>query len=193
MAEKIENITFGSAAGPDAEKPVGIALTERQILCGDIGMKIAPDGDWYYRGSRITRRSLVQLFASVLRRDEDGAYWLITPAEVAPVEVPDTPFVIVEMQTRTENGQSTVSFRTNVDTWIDLNAAHALRVDTETSTGAPRPYVQVHEDGTQARLLRNVFYELVESAEETDINGDIHLMIESAGCRFILGPTQEDS
>src|SRR3984957_1822767 len=82
---------------------------------GDLDMRIARDGTWYYRGSPIARQKLVKLFASVLRRDDDGGYSLVTPAERGRVAVEDAPFLAVELLTEGEGHQRTVSFRTNLD------------------------------------------------------------------------------
>lgn len=191
MGEKTENITFGSGAPGTARAPAGISLTERQRLCGDIGMRIDAHGIWHYRGSPIKRESLVRLFASVLRCDTAGEYWMITPAEVAPVDVEDAPFMAVEMRVG-DTSPPSIAFRTNIDQWTTMSADRPLRVEIDPQTGTPTPYVRIADDGTEARLSRNVFYELVDQAKEADINGDIHLIVESAGEIFVLGPAREE-
>ncbi len=191
MGEKTENITFGSGVPGTAAAPIGITLQPRQRLCGDIGMRIDANGVWYYRGSAIERESLVKLFASVLHRDSAGDYWLITPVEVAPVAVEDAPFIAVEM--RSDAGSPpALSFRTNIDSWITVAENRPIRVDIEPKSGAPSPYIRVADDGTEARLSRSVFYELVDRAKETDINGEIQLIVESAGGNFVLGSAREE-
>jgi hypothetical protein len=191
MCEKAENITFGSGASGTAAAPVGFILQPRQRLCGDIGLRVDTNGIWHYRGSPITRESLVRLFASVLRRDSAGDYWLITPAEVAPVTVEDAPFIAVEM--RTDGGlPPLLSFRSNIDVWTTASENCPIRVEIDRESGAPAPYIQIANDGTEARLSRSVFYELVERAKETDINGDIQLIVESAGGNFVLGSAREE-
>lgn len=66
--------------------------------CGDFDFRIARDGTWFYRGSPIGRKPLVRLFSTVLRRENDGSFWLVTPAERGRITVDDAPFVAVEME-----------------------------------------------------------------------------------------------
>ncbi len=126
-------------------------------------MRIARDGTWYYRGSPINRQKLVKLFASVLRREDDGSYSLVTPAERGRVAVEDAPFVAVELMTEGEGRQRTLSFRTNLDEIVAAGPDHPLRVDAA-ANGEPAPYVLVRP-GLEALLNRPVFYELVDIAD----------------------------
>src|SRR5262249_14377296 len=95
-------------------------------LCGDIGLKIARDGTWYYRGSPIQRLPLVKLFASVLRRENDGCYYLVTPVEKVLIEVEGMPFVAVEMKRRRSGERQVLTFRTNVDDIVTADAEHPI-------------------------------------------------------------------
>ncbi len=133
------------------------------VDCGDLGMRIAADGTWYYRDSPIGRPALVKLFASVLRRDEAGLYWLVTPAERGRIQVEDAPFVAVELDRRGEGRCQELIFRTNLDDIAIADAAHPLRVAG--SESRPRPYILVR-NGLEARLARPVFYRLVELGVE---------------------------
>ncbi len=133
-------------------------------FCGDIDMRIARDGTWFYGGSPIGRPALVRLFASVLRRDE-GRFVLVTPVEKVGIAVEDAPFLAVEM--RAEDGE--VSLRTNVDDWLTLGPDHPLRFEPG-AAGALKPYARVRGD-LWALVGRSVFYDLVEGGETRTVDG----------------------
>lgn len=130
--------------------------------CGDIGMEILADGSWKHAGTRITREPLVRLFASILRKDEDGATYLVTPVEKIIVHVEDAPFVAVRVDRVGEGRAQTLVFTTNVGDVVQVGPEHSLRV--EMRDGEPRPYVHVR-GRLEARVLRAPFYELVEWSE----------------------------
>jgi hypothetical protein len=134
-------------------------------ICGDIPMSIGRDGTWFYQGGPIGRIELVKLFSSVLQRDDEGGHWLVTPAEMARIEVEDVAFIAVEMQNEGSGQDQTIRFRTNIDQWVELDAAHPLRVEHDPETDEPSPYIAL-ERGLEARLNRAVFYQLVELADE---------------------------
>lgn len=142
-------------------------------------IRIAADGQWWHEGAPIGRAALVKLFATVLRRDAAGEYWLITPAERGRITVEDAPFIAVEvMQTDGE-----IRFRTNVEDWATLDPDHPLRV--EARRDGPRVYVTVRP-GLEAKLARSVYYHLVEMAVT---RGD-QIGVESVGAFFPLGPVE---
>jgi uncharacterized protein len=146
-------------------------------------MRIDRAGDWFYRGSRIDRPALVRLFASVLRRAEDGSHWLVTPAEQGRIEVEDAPFVAVEMRAEGEGRGRLLSFRTNLDEWVPLDGRHPLRLAAGEG-GAMVPYLTVR-DRLEARLGRSAYYELVELAEPGE--GGAGLGVWSGGRFWPLG------
>ena len=156
---------------------------------GDLGLAIARDGSWSYRGSPITRLPLVKLFASVLRRDSDGTYWLVTPAERGRVAVADVPFVAVALDKEGKGRGQRLSFRTNLDEIVTAGPLHPLRVETA-EDGEPAPYILVRS-GLEARLARPVFYELVDLAGEEQIAGDTQFGVWSDGMFFRLGDPGE--
>jgi uncharacterized protein len=133
--------------------------------CGDIGMEILADGTWKHEGTRITREALVRLFASILRKDEDGQTYLVTPGEKIVVHVEDAPFVTIRVDRAGEGTEQTLVFTTNVGDVVQAGPAHPLRIAT--CGGAPRPYVLVR-GRLEARILRAPFYELVDWAEPRD-------------------------
>jgi hypothetical protein len=130
--------------------------------CGDIGMEIPADGTWKHEGTRITRESLVKLFASILRKDEDGQTFLVTPVEKIVVKVEDAPFVAIRADRVGEGRDQFIVFTTNVGDIVTAGPDHPLRV--ERYGEEPRPYVHVR-GRLEARVLRAPFYELVEWAE----------------------------
>ena len=155
-------------------------------FCGDMDMRIARDGTWYYLGSPIGRLPMVKLFSSVLRHDDDG-YYLVTPVEKLRIRVDDAPFVAVELAAQ----DGLLAFRTNVDDVVTADAAHPIRVTIDPATDEPAPYILVR-DRLEALIARPVFYELVEMAEEREIDGRSVLGVTSAGQFFPIGPTPED-
>lgn len=134
----------------------------RLPFCGDFDIRIGRDGTWYYQGSPIGRKPLVKLFASVLRREADGSYWLVTPYERGRILVDDAPFVAVECDIEGEGRAQRLVFRTNLDERVTADAEHPLRV-AEKEGGEPSPYVLVRP-GLEALIARSVYYQLVERA-----------------------------
>ena len=128
-------------------------------------IRIAADGTWFHEGRPIRRLPLVKLFASVLRRDDAGTYWLITPAERGRITVEDAPFIAVEMDRTGEGRDQVLAFRTNIDQWVQAGADHPIRVQEAAERREPRPYVLVR-DRLEALIVRSVFYELAEIASE---------------------------
>jgi uncharacterized protein len=160
--------------------------SQRQAVeLGDLDMRIARDGTWLYRGSPINRPALVKLFASVLRREADGSYWLVTPAERGRVVVEDAPFVAVAVDREGGGRGQSLIFRTNLDEIVTAGPDHKLRVETA-ADGAPSPYIMVRQ-GLEARLLRPVFYELVEWGEAEAVDGATQFGVWSGGLLFRLG------
>jgi uncharacterized protein len=132
------------------------------VLCGDIGMEIMADGTWMHEGTRITREALVRLFATILRKDEDGQTYLVTPGEKIVVKVHDAPFVAIRADRHGEGREQQIVFTTNVGDVITAGPDNPIRV--ERNGDEPRPYVLVR-GRLEARILRAPFYELVEWAE----------------------------
>lgn len=133
--------------------------------CGDIGMAIRRDGTWTYQGSPIGRKPLVRLFSRVLRRDEDGKTYLVTPAEKVDVAVEDAPFLAVEMEVTGTGADQRLVFRTNVDDVVACGPDHPLRFVVEEGSGGLKPYLSVR-GRLEALVTRAVYYDLVELAVE---------------------------
>ena len=155
-------------------------------FCGDLDMRIASDGTWYYLKTPIGRPALVKLFASVLKR-EDDKYFLVTPVEKCGIVVDDAPFLAVELQTQPSEQGRVLHFRTNVDDWVACDAEHALRFEPEPHSGGLKPYLHVRRD-LWARVTRAVFYDLVELGEERDVDGTRMFGVASGGQFFAMAP-----
>jgi len=151
-------------------------------FCGDIDMRIARDGTWFYHGSPITRKPLVKLFASVLSRDESGDYWLTTPAERCRIVVDDAAFVAIDMDASGAGEAQRICFTTNMDETVDAGREHPIRVVHDRATGEPTPYIHVR-GRLEALIVRPVYYRLVDIA----IERGRELGVWSGGVFFSLG------
>ncbi len=158
-------------------------------FCGDLDLRIAADGTWYYQGSPIGRSALVKLFASVLRR-EGEKHFLVTPVEKVGIVVEDAPFLAVEMRVERDRGAQLLHFRTNVDDWVACGPGHALRFAPEPRTGGLKPYLHVRRE-LWAKLKRALFYDLVALGEERDVAGTRMFGVASAGAFFAMAPADE--
>ncbi len=152
--------------------------------CGKIDIRIARDGRWYHDGSLIRRPALVQLFASVLRREPDGSFSLVTPAERVSIEVEDCPFVATLLDVQGEGGARRLKFTLNTGETVTADAEHAIEVGEEGKE--PHPTLHVRS-GLEALISRNVFYQMVALAKiEQGAQGE-QLVLQSAGGDFLLG------
>ena len=153
-----------------------------------LGLRILRDGTWRYRGSPIERIELVKLFASVLRREADGSFWLVTPVERGRIEVDDAPFVAIELARDGAGRSQKLRLRTNLDEWLTLGPQHPLRLRRsadQAPEAGPVPYVEVRA-GLEARLARPVYYELVACGEERLERGRQRCGVWSEGVFFPL-------
>lgn len=130
--------------------------------CGHSDMRIARDGTWYHQGAPIGRPALVRLFASILRREADGSFVLVTPGEKLDITVEDAPFVAVELTSEGHGSGRRIGFRLNTDEHVIAGPGHPIRFDVD-ADGAPRPYLGVRR-GLDALIVRAAYYELVELA-----------------------------
>lgn len=158
--------------------------------CGDLDIRIAADGTWFYLGSPIGRKPLVKLFASVLRYDDDGRFYLVTPVEKIGIRVDDAPFLAVEMAVEGAGREQRIAFRTNVDDYVEVDADHPLRFAREAGTGGMKPYVTVRRR-LEALVVRSVFYDLVELGVEEAVEGERMFGVWSAGQFFVIARAGE--
>ena len=129
-------------------------------FCGDLDMRIARDGTWFYLGTPIGRPELVRLFSTILRKDGDS-YFLVTPVEKVGITVDDAPFVAVDFEAKGEGTDQMLSFETNVGDNLLAGKDNPIRVERDAETGEPSPYVLVRSN-LEALIDRKSFYRLVE-------------------------------
>jgi hypothetical protein len=157
--------------------------------CGDIGLRIRADGVWMYRDSPIGRLPLVKLFAGVLRKDEDGRHYLVTPVEKIDVAVDDAPFLAVEMEVRGRGEAQTLVFRTNVDDILEAGPEHPMRFAIEPGSGGLKAYLLVR-GRLEALVTRALIYDLADLAEAAEGRG---LGLRSGGAFFQLPEGANDT
>ena len=154
-------------------------------FCGDIDMRIARDGTWYYLGTPIGRKPMVRLFSTIIRRDGDD-YFLVTPVEKVGIRVDDAPFVAVTLDVEGSGEQQVLRFTSNVDDQVAAGKDHPLRVEIDSRTQEPSPYILMRSN-LEALIHRNVFYQLVELAVPREIDGQVWLGVWSSGEFYPIG------
>jgi len=175
----------GAAKRAGGEGPPPVHLWNPPF-CGDLDMRIASDGTWFYLKTPIGRAALVKLFASVLKREGDK-YFLVTPVEKCGILVDDAPFLAVELKVERGGRGAVLNFRTNVDDWVACGPDHALRFTPEPGTGGLKPYLHVRRN-LWAKVTRALFYDLVELGEEREIDGMRMFGVASDGEFFAMAP-----
>src|SRR4051794_4695288 len=180
------NAATGSPAGGKGLPPVHLW---NPPFCGDLDMRIAGDGTWFYMGTPIGRPALVRLFSTILKR-EAGKHFLVTPVEKVGIRVDDAPFLAVEMVRESEGGGGGVlRFRTNVDDWVACDAAHRLRFEAA-ADGGLTPYLHVRAD-LWAKVTRALYYDLVDMGEERVVDGRAMFGVASAGEFFAMAGAEQ--
>jgi hypothetical protein len=159
-------------------------------FCGDIDMEIRADGTWFYLGTPIGRAPLVRLFSTVLRKDEDGRTYLVTPVEKVGIRVVDAPFLAVEMNVSGNGAAQTLTFRTNVGDVVEAGLEHPLRFVIEGENSELKPYLLVR-GRLEALVSRAVMYDLVALGETIAIDGVDMFAVRSGGRVFPVMPAAE--
>ncbi|SIQ21721.1 hypothetical protein SAMN05880590_102629 [Rhizobium sp. RU35A] len=159
-------------------------------FCGDLDMEIRADGTWFYLGTPIGRPALVRLFSTVLRKDEDGRTYLVTPVEKVGIRVEDAPFLAVEMTVAEREGEPVLTFRTNVGDVVEAGAENPLRFVTEGEEGQLKPYLLVR-GRLEALVSRAVMYDLVALGENVSVEGRAMFAVRSGGAIFPVMPADE--
>ncbi len=184
-------------AGPAGRGPAPVESWEPDF-CGDLDMRITADGTWYYMGTPIGREALVRLFSTVLRRDADDRYYLVTPVEKVGIQVEDAPFIGVELFVENPavaagadaSSAQRLSVRTNVGDVVVAGRDHPLRFVQDGENGGLIPYILVR-GRLEARLGRPLLYELAELGGVTDVEGTAQYGVWSDGCFFAMMPADE--
>jgi len=158
-------------------------------FCGDLDMRIARDGTWFYLGTPIGRKELVRLFSTIIRRDE-GDYFLVTPVEKVGITVDDAPFVAVDFEVSNAGRDQILTFTTNVDDTAAAGADHPIRVERDGQTGEPAPYVLIRAN-LEALIDRKSFYRLVDIGTHEVKDGERWFGVWSGGAFFAMIPSAE--
>ena len=156
--EDLSRLSLAEIARLAEEKRLPPVENWHPTHCGDSEMRIARDGTWFHQGSPIGRPAMVRLFSTILRREPDGGFVLVTPAEKLDIIVEDAPFVAVELRTEGEGERRSLAFRLNTGDLVVAGPGHRLRFER-----GPHPYVEVRK-GLDALVARPVYYELAEIA-----------------------------
>ena len=189
--QSLEGLTAaaqGAAKAGAAEKSLPPVHLWNPPFCGDLDMRIAADGTWYYMGTPIGRPALVRLFSTILKR-EDGKYFLVTPVEKVGIRVDDAPFLAVEMARDDSETGLRVRFRTNVDDWVACDSAHALRFEAS-ADGGLTPYLHVRAD-LWAKVTRSIYYDLVDIGEVRMVDGREMFGVASANAFFAMADAEQ--
>lgn len=158
-------------------------------FCGDLDMRIARDGTWFYLGTPIGRFELVKLFSSILRKDGDK-YFLVTPVEKVGITVDDAPFVAVDFEAEGEVTEQVLTFETHVGDAAVAGPDHPIRVERDPETGEPSPYVLIRAN-LEALIDRKSFYRLVDLGAHHDVGGTSWFGVWSSGQFFPIIPSAE--
>jgi hypothetical protein len=196
-----------SAGAPEGNKLEGLTVAAREAVnataagkglppvhlwnppfCGDLDMRIASDGTWFYMGTPIGRPALVRLFSTILKR-EDGKHFLVTPVEKVGIRVDDAPFMAVEMQNEAGDNGRLLRFRTNVDDWVPCDKGHRLRFEMA-DDGGLMPYLHVRAD-LWAKVTRALYYDLVDMGEERVVDGEPMFGVYSGGEFFAMADAKQ--
>jgi hypothetical protein len=180
---------LAAAAGKAARRGPAPVHLWNPPFCGDLDMRIARDGTWFYLGTPIGRAPLVRLFSSILKREGDR-YYLVTPVEKVGITVEDAPFVAVDFTAEGEGPDRQLTFTTHVGDTVTAGPEHPIRVVRDPETGEPAPYVMVRRD-LEALIDRKSFYRLAEIGCEHQIDGVAQFGLWSGGTFFPLIPAAE--
>ena len=183
-----ESVLASAGAAKKAKGPPPLHLWHPPF-CGDIDMRIARDGTWYYLGSPIGRAGMVKLFSSIIRREGD-AYFLVTPVEKVGITVDDAPFVAIDLEATGSGHNQRVTFTTQVGDTAVAGAANPLRVIRDAVTGEPSPYILIRAK-LEALIDRKSFYRLIDLCQHDVHQGTNWFGLWSDGMFFPMIPSAE--
>lgn len=158
-------------------------------FCGDLDMRIARDGTWFYLGTPIGRKPLVKLFSSIIRKDGDD-YFLVTPVEKVGIVVEDAPFVAIDFDAEGSDADQVLTFTTNVDDLVIASSDHPIRVEKDPQTGEPSPYILIRTN-LEALIDRKSFYRLVDTGTHHVIDKVSWFGVWSSGVFFQIIQSRE--
>ena len=181
-----KSVAAAAKAGKKGPPPVHLW---NPPFCGDLDIRIARNGQWFYLGSPIGREPLVRLFASVLKK-EGGKHFLVTPVEKIGITVDDAPFVAVDFTVEGNGPDQVLTFHTNVGDETIAGSENPIRVERDPETGEPSPYVHVRR-GLEALIDRKSYYRLVEAGTVETQDGRRMFGLRSSGAFFPFCPAEE--
>ncbi len=158
-------------------------------FCGDIDMRIARDGTWFYQGTPIGRAAMVKLFSGILKIEE-GKYFLVTPVEKVGIVVEDAPLHAVDFDVQGEGQGQVITFTTKTEDVVTAGPDNAIRVERDPETGEPSPYVHVRR-GLWARIDRKSFYRLIDLGAQETVDGQAWFGLWSSGRFFPVIPSAD--
>ncbi len=176
-------------AGKKGRGPAPVEMWEPEF-CGELDIEIKRDGTWFYMGTPIGRQALVKLFSTVLRKDENGQTYLVTPVEKIEISVEDAHFVAVEMNTHVQEGDQVFTFRTNVGDLVEAGVDNPMRFVTVEENDGVKPYILVR-GRLEALLARSVMYELISYGEEIEVDGVAMFCVKSKSALFPIMAAEE--
>lgn len=153
--------------------------------CGEMDMRIAADGRWYHEGSTIGRIAMVRLFSSILRLDDDGHHYLVTPVEKVRIQVDDCPFVAQLLDVSDEGAKQRLTFTLNTGETVTAGADNAIEVSTDEDQ-QPHPVLEVRY-GLKALISRSVFYQMVALADPVRSTSDSDKSLKNKSSEEVLG------
>ncbi|WP_316015529.1 DUF1285 domain-containing protein [Roseobacter sp. HKCCA0434] len=192
MAKPAQNVTADSLeAQVRKAAPRGLPPVEKwdPPFCGDLDMRIARDGTWFYLGTPIGRKPLVKLFSSILKREGDD-YFLVTPVEKVGITVEDAPFVAQDFVAEGSGEDMRLTFTTHVGDEATAGPDHPIRVTRDAETGEPSPYVNIRRN-LDALIDRKSFYRLVEIGSHHEVEGESWFGLWSSGIFFPIIPSAD--
>lgn len=155
-------------------------------LSGDMDLRVSRDGQWVHKGEPISREAIVKLFSTILRREDDQQYYLVTPVEKWRIQVDDTPLFAHSLTVEGSGEQQIIRLTTNVGETLEIGSEHPLEVGHYEDSGQPRPIVRVRH-GVDARLVTAAYYDLAERVVEQTIGGKQALGVFSKGNFYQIG------
>ena len=193
MAKTLRSETHPSAEGLAKAAAAAGGLPPVHLwnppFCGDLDIRIARDGTWYYLGTPFGRMPLVKLFSSILKL-EDGRYYLVTPVEKVGIKVDDAPLLAVDFEAEGAGAAQSLRFFTKTEDEVVASAENPIRVVRDPETGEPSPYVHVRR-GLEALIDRKSFYRLIELGTHERLDGQDWFGLWSQGRFFPIIPSAE--